>query len=582
MVCLPRRAACLLQSEFDLGYVDRVVIYNRADCCQARITCWQLQLLDELQAPLYTFSFGSAATTYIFRDPVNDAATQNQCSMSPPPPTNPLPANTPLGITTSSGSYVRTDNTSGAAYPGSGDGSTKPEQFVAQDPANPNSVMPILPGNTTVLKSSLTGLYCRLGAVGTGSEQGMICDQPTPATATQFTYSGTGLSVGGVPMVSSGPGAPLVLANTTTSAVISSSGSLSFPPAGPDLAPGTPFTMQTSSPTAGYVRTDTPTTTAYVGTGDGTSAAEQFTVSSPTSPGSAIQPGTTAILRNEATGMYCRLAPLPGPTPVQTGMLCGQPTAATATPLLFTGSGLASSDGVPLVATSAGMVLANTTSTPPGPDADNLVFQRAPQTLAPLSSVVLADSTSSINPGSGSGSSGCLISSSYPRTPLYTSNSSSQPCSQFMAINPSNSLLPVAPNSPVILFDNATNSYCRVVDMGASPLGSGSASSPAPTRSTTRRNSTRNPPASSPPPPRRGRLTGSQQPSASTACSSSSLVMVCDQASMAGATQLTFTGTQLQYNGQTLSSSSPGAAAVFCPTPSSDPINVVPGEAICT
>lgn len=93
MVCLPRRAACLLQSEFDLGYVDRVVIYNRADCCQARITCWQLQLLDELQAPLYTFSFGSAATTYTFRDPVNDAATQNQCSMSPPPPPmQPLPS----------------------------------------------------------------------------------------------------------------------------------------------------------------------------------------------------------------------------------------------------------------------------------------------------------------------------------------------------------------------------------------------------------------------------------------------------------------------------------------------------------
>jgi hypothetical protein len=61
----------------------------------------------------------------------------------------------------------------------------------------------------------------------------MLCDQPTAATATPLTYTGTGLSSAeGVPLVASGPGAPLVLANTTTTPPAPDSNSLTFTPTG--------------------------------------------------------------------------------------------------------------------------------------------------------------------------------------------------------------------------------------------------------------------------------------------------------------------------------------------------------------
>jgi hypothetical protein len=48
----------------------------------------------------------------------------------------------------------------------------------------------------------------------------MVCDQPTSATAVPFTYTGDGLAVNGVQLVSPGPGQPLLLANTTSTPVV--------------------------------------------------------------------------------------------------------------------------------------------------------------------------------------------------------------------------------------------------------------------------------------------------------------------------------------------------------------------------
>jgi hypothetical protein len=51
----------------------------------------------------------------------------------------------------------------------------------------------------------------------------MICDQPTPATATIMTYTGDGLSYNGVALVANaGPGTTLVLANTSSTPVVGS------------------------------------------------------------------------------------------------------------------------------------------------------------------------------------------------------------------------------------------------------------------------------------------------------------------------------------------------------------------------
>ena len=141
----------------------------------------------------------------------------------------PLPPDTPLAIQTSSGTYVRSDNGSSPAYATAGSGETAPEQYLAYDPANPASTDPIQPGDTTILKSVETGQYCRLAPSPANSTQLVVlCDQPTAATATPLTYTGSGLSYNGVPLVATGPGAPLMLANTTTAPVGSTDEQLTF------------------------------------------------------------------------------------------------------------------------------------------------------------------------------------------------------------------------------------------------------------------------------------------------------------------------------------------------------------------
>ena len=65
-----------------------------------------------------------------------------------------------------------------------------------------------------------TGQWCQLRPLPSNTSQiGMICDQPTPDTATVMTYTGSGLAYNGVDLVASGAGQPLLLENTTALAV---------------------------------------------------------------------------------------------------------------------------------------------------------------------------------------------------------------------------------------------------------------------------------------------------------------------------------------------------------------------------
>jgi hypothetical protein len=113
----------------------------------------------------------------------------------------------------------------------------------------------------------------------------------------------------------------------------------------------------------GYVRTNGDGAPAVVGSGDGSTAAEQFYAYQPQDLSSAepVQPGSTALLRSVATGLFCRLAALPSDSSQQ-GMLCDQATAAAATIFTYTGSGLSfngedlasAAPGQPLVLWTAG------------------------------------------------------------------------------------------------------------------------------------------------------------------------------------------------------------------------------------
>jgi hypothetical protein len=64
----------------------------------------------------------------------------------------------------------------------------------------------------------------------TCNTQGLICDQPTISTATILTYTGSGMSYNGVPLVETAPTGTLVLSADPACAV-ANGGTLSFPPA---------------------------------------------------------------------------------------------------------------------------------------------------------------------------------------------------------------------------------------------------------------------------------------------------------------------------------------------------------------
>jgi hypothetical protein len=149
------------------------------------------------------------------------ASCPSQACFPPAPAAGPpLPVDIPLNVLGPSGAYVRTDNASNLGYVGSGNGSTAPEQYVAYHASNTSERSPVQPGQTTYLQSEQTGMWCRLVPNPSNATQiGMVCDQPTSATAVVFTYTGDGLAVDGIQLVASGPGQPLLLANTTTTPV---------------------------------------------------------------------------------------------------------------------------------------------------------------------------------------------------------------------------------------------------------------------------------------------------------------------------------------------------------------------------
>jgi hypothetical protein len=99
-----------------------------------------------------------------------------------------------------------------------------------------NDLSPIIPGQTAIIQSMQTGLWCRIAPLdanssaalsrwpsGTGKALttsttgalGMLCDQPSPAGAHGLTYAGSGLAFQGTSLVAMGRGQPLLLANTS-------------------------------------------------------------------------------------------------------------------------------------------------------------------------------------------------------------------------------------------------------------------------------------------------------------------------------------------------------------------------------
>ena len=106
---------------------------------------------------------------------------------------------------------MRVSGPSDFAFIGSGSGSTPPEQFYAFNPTNTADSTPIKSGQAVILRSQQTGMYCRIAAMPSAGQQGMVCDAATAAAATPLTFTGSGLAYNGVPLSATGPSQTLVL-----------------------------------------------------------------------------------------------------------------------------------------------------------------------------------------------------------------------------------------------------------------------------------------------------------------------------------------------------------------------------------
>jgi hypothetical protein len=199
------------------------------------------------------------------------------------------------------------------------------------------------------------------------------CDQPSTATASQLTYTGTGATFNGQPLVNPGGNKPIYFADPNAPGAGTAS-LATFVPAGQPLTSGSPLNIL--APNGYPVRNDNSSSPAYVGKGDGTSDPELYLAYSsqtPSDTGTPIQPGTTTVIKSKASGLYCRLAEVPAsllggrshslvlslrrraapvsvrafaqlPTAAQAGsrpsmgMVCDQTTPDTATPFTYTGA----------------------------------------------------------------------------------------------------------------------------------------------------------------------------------------------------------------------------------------------------
>jgi hypothetical protein len=150
---------------------------------------------------------------------------------------------------------VRNDNLTNFAYVGPNDGKQQPpEIYSAYRPENPNDPTPIPPGGTAQLKNAQTGKYCRIAQLpatyplsqpiassgarhllqvpSSCATQGVLCDQDTISTASVLTYTGTGMSYNGVPLVQS-PNSKTLLLSSDPACTVPGGDKLTFPPANP-------------------------------------------------------------------------------------------------------------------------------------------------------------------------------------------------------------------------------------------------------------------------------------------------------------------------------------------------------------
>ena len=169
-----------------------------------------------------------------------------------------------------------------------------------------------------------------------------------------------------------------------------------------------------------------------------------------------------ALLQDATTGLYCALATLPNYT--SPGLVCNQTSAAAATQLQYTATGLETADGTPLSSSAPGEPLLKDGSASPV-DADAQINLGAapgftnPPVAAGMQVSIYAGGASAGLPLSTSTSSGSL--------PAGTVMQSSTPTAfNIISTNGSDPATPQPP-STVVLQDASTGLYCKLYPLGA-------------------------------------------------------------------------------------------------------------------
>ncbi len=415
----------------------------------------------------------------------------------PPPATGPtLPPSTPTSFTTSlascSGAYLAADNATSLLYtkPG-GTGTTPPELFTL---INPNSVTsPIIPGSTVVMRSSQTGLLCRLATVPTSTIRPSQQDnRPTVPPSTSASQSQP----------------PSRLRNSRSPPPHSANHRAVSPPPvrKPRSGKPPPATKTAAS------RTPAAASTSLKAVAQPSSSSE-FTTSA-LRPTRSPQPPPFHV----SSFPYINASSSTGSS--GQGLVCDASTVGAAALLTYTGSGI-SYAGQQLSCTEPGqpVVLGSSTTGTGG------------ATLAPLQPTTPGTALIPQQPYSLETSPGQYVKVDNFSSPAYVSQGNgSSPSETFTFINPTDPTGPVNPGEPVLVKSGQTGMYCRVANTSTTAAGSA-------VRSNTLRSKF-------------------QVVLPSQSATPASAGMICDVASPSYATNFTWTGTTITYNGASLSAPS--------------------------
>lgn len=163
-------SSMLLQS-VQTGSFCRVV----QQLTQQRLVCDQSS--QAAATPVTYTGTGLAYNGQIFNDPgagqpLSLGGPGQQGTLLPAP----IPTNTPVSVSVNGRGYVRVDHAASYAHVGRGDGTSPPELFLVQDPADPAARKLVRPGQEALLVSLQTGMYCRL-ALFTGDPDREVATQ---------------------------------------------------------------------------------------------------------------------------------------------------------------------------------------------------------------------------------------------------------------------------------------------------------------------------------------------------------------------------------------------------------------------